>query len=106
MDLYGIVDTVQQTMLESPKFPYRTGQLHNNFIDKGIETLSDKSIGFSVLGNPVVYYGDILEKAYSINYKTKTGHIRHKNKHYQYIERIIEDDVVRALESGFGVKRV
>lgn len=106
MDLNRALQITQDTMLDSPDFPYRTGQLKNNFIDKGILTLSPKSIGFSVLGTDFVYYGKILEVAPSINYKTKTGHIRHKNIHYQYIERIIDGDVVPAIEEGLGVRLI
>ena len=43
MNLIGVANTVQRTMLASPLFPYKTGQLHDNFIDKGSEANPNKN---------------------------------------------------------------
>lgn len=110
MDLKEVVDITQQTILNSAKFPYRTGYLHDNFID------NDLAIGggiatFSVLSKPSVEYGKILENAPSIRYRLrkvragKFSYIRHENRHFRYIDRIIESEVLSAIESGIGVKR-
>lgn len=112
MDLNRAMETTKQNIIFSNLFPYRTGQLRDNFFDDGILNLSDRSIGFSVLGNPIVYYGKILEVAPSIRYrlrkvsKGKYSYSKHKNRHYRYIDRIIEQDVVPAIEEDLGVKRV
>ena len=112
MDLNRALTTTQESIKASSLFPYRTGFLLNNFFDKGVLALSDNSIGFSVLSNPKVYYGKILENAPSIRYKIRKvtkgyySYIKHTNRHFRYIERIIEKDVVPAIERELGVVRV
>lgn len=114
MNLIGVANTVQRTMLASPLFPYKTGQLHDNFIDKGSEVAVGNTLTFTVLSNPLVNYGRILEVAPAIRYKirklNKKGnyytYTKHKNRHFRYIERIIESYVISAIENEHGVRYV
>lgn len=117
MDLQQAIDITKYNFLFSSRFPFRTGNLRNNFFDNAIST-SDKSISFTVMSSPnlivgknKVNYGKLLEQAPSIRYGLKKkgylySYIRHQNKHYRYIEKIIENDVVPALETDLGVKLI
>src|SRR5574344_135094 len=104
MDLQRVLSITQYAMLGSSKFPYKTGQLHDNFLN-GDEVVADNFASFSVLGKPKIEYGMILENAPSIRYRLrkvsahKYGYIRHTNRHFRYIERIINSDVVSAIEN-------
>ena len=92
-------------------FCYRTGQLKENFFDEGIQQLSDNSIGFTVMSNPIIYYGKILQVAPSIRYGLKKrgavySYIKHKNRHFRFIDKIIDKDVVPAIEQELGVRLI
>lgn len=106
MDLMRVVDVVKDSFMSSSIFPFRTGQLKDNFFDKNVYQLGEKDLGFEVIKNKDVYYGKILEIAPSIKYRTRNGYIKHKNRHYMFIENIIENDTVPAIEKEFGVKRI
>lgn len=115
MDLFRVANIVRDTMLSSSQFPYKTGYLHDNFFDKSGEISTDTELTLGILSEPTVYYGKILENAPSIRYKLRKDnsakgnrytYIRHNNRHFRYIDRIIEDEVISAIESEFGVKRV
>lgn len=110
-----IVDLTKNTLLYSAKFPYRTGKLRNNFIDRNSTIIGDYDASFTVLSNPEVNYGRILENAPSIRYRLRRvdnknriqySYVRHNNRHFRYIERIIESDVVPALENSLGVEKI
>lgn len=110
-----IVDITKNTLLFSAKFPYRTGKLRNNFIDRNSTIIGDNNASFTVLSNPEVNYGRILENAPTIRYRLRRtnnknrieySYVRRDNRHFRYIERIIESDVVPALENGLGVERI
>lgn len=105
MDLTSIANIVQTTIVNSAKFPYRTGRLKNNFFDNNIQTIDNKTT-FTVLSNPLVSYGKILQERASINYRTKNSTIRHKNRHFRYIDKIVNTDVISAIENSYGVKRI
>lgn len=104
MNLLEVSNIVKDTIVNSSKFPFRTGQLKDNFIDIGSDTQSGNTYSFTALDNPLINYGQILEERASIRYRTKNHFIRHKNKHFRYIERIIDADVVSAIEREFGVR--
>ena len=111
MDIIELSHDFMMNFVNNAKFPYRTGQLHDNFRDKfGIVVSDDdRKISFSVLENPIVNYGRILEVAPTIKYRAikngKNGYIEHRNRHYRYIERI-SDSLVPLLEQQYGVKYV
>jgi len=104
MDLQEVSNIVKEEIVNSSKFPFRSGQLKRNFIDLGSDTETNDTHSFTVLSNPIVNYGHILEERASIRYRTKNHFIRHKNKHYKYIERIVEADIIPAIEREFGVR--
>lgn len=110
MDLIEISQTTKEVFLNSAKFPYRTGQLKNNFFDE--EEVTNNSVKINALKKPLVFYGHILEVAPSIRYRLKkVGKAKYdyepkNNKHYRYIERCIESDVIPFLEESYGVKRI
>lgn len=113
MDLVEVSSTVQNAILNSALFPYRTGNLRDNFIDYGSEVSNGNEYSFSVLSSPMliksskgVNYGKLLEERASIRYRTKNHIIRHKNTHFRYIERIIDNDVIDAIQIEYGVKRI
>lgn len=110
-----IVDITKNSLLYSAKFPYKTGKLRDNFIDRNSTIIGDYNASFTVLSNPIVNYGRILENAPSIRYRLRRTnnknrieytYVKRNNRHFRYIERIIESDVVPALENGLGVERV
>ena len=114
MNLNEVSQLVTYQFLGSAKFPYDTGRLHNNFFSEPISN-GENSIIFNLMENPVVYYGKILENAPSIRYRirkvsnykgNKYTYKKKENKHFRYIERIMEEDVIPMLESEYGVKRV
>ena len=110
MDIYEVAQNTKDVFLNSPKFPYRTGQLKNNFFDR--EEVLPNEIVITALEKPLVYYGHILEVAPSIRYalkkasKSKYSYVKHNNRHYRYIERCIDSDVIPFLENNYGVKRI
>lgn len=110
MDIIEVAQSSKDVFLNSAKFPYRTGQLKNNFFDE--EEATENSVKINALKKPLVYYGHILEVAPSIRYalrkasKSKYSYVKHNNKHYKYIERCIESDVIPFLENSYGVKRI
>lgn len=119
MDLLKVNEVVQSAFLNSASFPFRTGNLKDNFFDANGAMQIDNTLQVGILssknlinGNRGVNYGKILQIAPSIRYRKKglisgrVTHIRHKNKHFRYIDNIIESDVVGAIEREFGVKRV
>lgn len=106
MQLIEVSNLVKEQIVNSPIFPYRTGQLKENFIDVGSDISLDNNYSFTILSNPVVYYGKILEDRASIRYRTKNHIIRHKNRHFRYIDRIIESEIVPEIEREFGVRRI
>lgn len=112
MDLNSALTITQNSIKTSSLFPYRTGFLLEHFFDKGVLAMGDNAIGFSVLSNPAVNYGKILENAPSIRYRIRKvskhyySYVKHTNRHFRYIERIIENDVVPAIENGLGVVRI
>ena len=117
MDLQRAVNITQENILFSDLFPFRTGNLRNNFFD-ATKPISENSIGFSVMssqklivGKNNVNYGKLLETAPSIRYGLKKNgvvynYVRYDNRHYKFIERIIEKDVIPAIEYDLGVKLV
>lgn len=113
MNLSEISNFAKDVFLSSRQFPYKTGQLHDNFFDDEIS--STNSIIVPIMTKKIVYYGKILEVAPAIRYRIKRDttfmgnrytYIKHNNIHFRYIDRIIEDDVIPALEQEYGVKRV
>lgn len=106
MGVKEIADVIKTEIVESPRFPYRNGILKGSFIDKNSDIESANSYSFTILSSPTVQYGKILEKRASICYRTKNHFIRHKNKHFRYIEKIIDDNVVGKIENMFNLKRV
>lgn len=112
MDLERAVEVTKQNIIFSNKFPYRTGQLRDNFFDEGIQITGGNSISFTVMSNPKIYYGKILQIAPSIRYRVhkvgrgKFSYIKHTNKHFRFIDKIIEQDVVSAIEEDMGVRLI
>lgn len=112
MDLYHAIEITKQNIIFSERFPYRTGQLRDNFFDEGIIPESDNSLSFTVMSNPKIYYGKILQVAPSIRYKIhkvsagKFKYVKHANKHFRFIDKIIDESVVSALETDLGVRRI
>lgn len=104
MDLLEVSSLVQNALVNSASFPYRTGHLKSNFLDATTQ-LEDK-VSFGVLNKQSVYYGKILQERASINYKTKNSSIRHKNRHFRYIDRIVQQDVIPQIENTYGVRRI
>lgn len=113
--MQNIINITQNALLNSAKFPYKTGQLKNNFIDRNSTIIFGNNASFTVLSNPLVNYGRILENAPSIRYRLKRtnnkkrieySYVKRANRHFRYIERIIESDVIAALEIELGVKRI
>ena len=105
MNMEEIAFAVENAVLNSATFPYRTGQLRNNFFDYTSGKTIDNVYSVDILTNPVVNYGKILQERASIRYRTKNHHIYHKNKHFRYIDKIVERDVVPAIEIEFNVRR-
>lgn len=111
MEFKSLINLVQNGIINSVLFPYKTGQLKNNFIDKGSEIISDKVAEFSVLSNPLINYGIILENANTIRYGLKKVGYKYKyieksNRHWHYQERINEHDIIPLIEDTLGVKRI
>lgn len=106
MDLNEVNMNVQNAVLNSAKFPYRTGQLRNNFFDFSSIVSGGDVARVDILTSPLVRYGKILEDRASIKYRTKNHFIYHKNKHFRYIDRIIETDVVDMLKTEYGVRLI
>ena len=112
MDLLEVQEVVNNTLLSSSMFPYRTGYLHDHFFDNSIETSTENSLSYTILNNKEINYGRILEVAPAIRYRLRRidkhhyDYIKHTNRHFRYIERIIDNDVVQAIESKFGVKKI
>lgn len=111
MDLERPVEITKQNIIFSRKFPYRNGKLRDNFFDEGYMQLEPNSISFTVMSNPEIYYGKILQVAPSIRYRIKkVGHgytyIKHTNRHFRFIDRICEDDVILAIENDMGVRLI
>lgn len=115
MELNNVVEIIKNTMLNSSIFPYRTGQLRDNFFENEILPI-ENGVAVQILAKPLVNYGKILENAPTIRYGlreekvgrygqvAKYSYIPHKNRHFRYIDKIIDSDVVRVLESELGVK--
>lgn len=111
MDLERPVEIVRQNIIFSQKFPFRTGQLRDNFFDEGFTQLEPNSISFTVMSNPKIYYGKILQVAPSIRYRIKKvgygyTYIKHTNRHFRFIDRICEEDAIPAIENDLGVKLI
>lgn len=120
MDLLKVNEVVQSAFLNSASFPYRTGNLKDNFFDANGAMQIDNTLQVGILsssnlikGRKRVNYGKLLQVKPYIKYRKREKilgfiptHIRHKNKHFRYIDNIIESDVVGAIEREFGVKRV
>ena len=104
MDLLEVSSLVQNALVNSASFPVRKGHLKSNFLDE--TTQSEDKVSFGVLNKQSVYYGKILQERASINYKTKNSSIRHKNRHFRYIDRIIQQDVIPQIENTYGVRRI
>lgn len=104
MNLNDVSLLVQSGLVNSAKFPFRTGHLKSNFLDTANQT--DNNVEFTVLSKPSVYYGKILQERASINYRTKNSTIRHKNRHFRYIDRIVEEDILSQIENAYGVRRI
>lgn len=111
MDLVEVGIDFQKVLVTSPQFPFKLGTLRDNFFDAGVEREPNK-LSFTALSNPLVFYGHILEVSPSIRYKlrkvgkAKYNYIKKNNRHYRYIERCIESDVIPFLEESYGVKRI
>lgn len=111
MNLMEVLGDVKNTLLNSASFPYRTGQLKDNFFDENIVSETNK-VSITALSKPLVFYGQILEVAPSIRYRLrKTGkaeysYIKKPNRHYRYIEKCIDNSVIPFIENKYGVKRV
>ena len=106
MDMEEVAFVVENVVLNSATFPYRTGQLRNNFFNYTSGQMVGDTYSIDILTTPLVNYGKILQDRASIRYRTKNHYIYHKNKHFRYIDKIINRDVVSALELEFGVRRV
>lgn len=117
MNLNELSNVIQDSFLNSAMFPYKSGNLKQNFFDKGGEVVGENMVTIGILSSDRLVkrglnYGKMLQIAPSIRYRKrgliqgKPTHIRHKNRHYRYINRIIETDVVSAIENSFGVKRI
>lgn len=111
MDLVEVLRDVKYNLLNSRAFPYRTGQLKDNFFDENVASETNK-VSVTALSNPLVFYGHILEVAPSIRYRiTKSGNAKYsykkrRNKHYLYIEKCINNSVIPFLENKYGVKQI
>lgn len=105
MDLVEVAFLVQRGMINSSKFPFRKGGLKDNFLDIGVQS-NNNNLSFTVLSNPKIKYGKILQERASINYRTKNSTIRHKNRHFRYIDRIVEEDILSQIENAYGVRRI
>jgi len=104
MDMEEVAFAVENVVLNSATFPYRTGQLRNNFFDYTSGKMVGNVYSIDILTNPDVNYGKILQERASIRYRTKNHYIYHKNKHFRYIDKIIDRDVVPAIEIEFNVR--
>lgn len=110
MELLEVQNLVIDTLLNSSMFPYRTGFLREHFFDNSRETSTENTLTTTMLDNPQVKYGRILEVAPSIRYRIRKinkheyDYIKHQNRHFRYIERIIDNEGVQAIESEFGVR--
>lgn len=109
---------------QPPWAPYATGQLRDNIVD-GI-TINDNSASMSLLGNPLVYYGIILNNAPSIRYGLKKSgvfnrerktegdrtyigsyrYVRRDNKHYHYLDNYFNNEAAQIVERELGAKRI
>lgn len=114
MNLNEVGKLATYTFLSSVRFPRDSGQLHDNFFSKPIAA-GENSISFPLMKNPDVKYGKILEVAPSIRYKIRRvsgfkgnryTYKKHPNKHFRYIENIIEQDIIPMLENEYGVKKI
>ena len=111
MDLLRVQEVVNNTLLSSGQFPYRTGYLHDNFFNGSRISSTENTLTETILDEPSVKYGRILEVAPTIRYGIKKqGYLykykQYKNRHFRYIDNIIENEVVDAIENEFGVKRI
>ena len=111
MDLLRVQEVVNNGLLYSGQFPYRTGYLKDHFFTGSTQTSTQNTLTETILDEPTVKYGRILEVAPTIRYgMKKVGYLyqykRNKNRHFRYIERIINEEVVGAIESEFGVKKI
>lgn len=114
MDFREFAVDFQDTFLNSNLFPYRTGQLKNNFFTS--TELTDDGLTLHLMQNPIVKYGKILEEAPSIRYGIKSTekgfyrqiskfrYVKKRNKHFRYIERIIEKDMIPYIEDNYDAK--
>ena len=106
LELEEIAMAVENAVLNSAIFPYRTGQLRNNFFDFGSARSDGQTHTIDIMTNPVVYYGKILQTRRNIRYKTKNHYIAHENKHFRFIDNIIRTDVAPMLRIEYGARRV
>ncbi len=103
--LEDVAMTAENAVLNSAIFPYRTGQLRDNFFDFASARTDGKIYTIDLMTEPRVYYGKILQTRRNIRYKTKNHFIAHQNKHFRFIDKIIESDVVSAIELEYGIRR-
>lgn len=117
MNLNELSNVIQSSFLNSAMFPYKSGNLKQNFFDRNGEIISDNMVTIGILSSDRLIkrglnYGKMLQFAPSIRYRKrgliqgKPTYIRHKNRHYRYINNIIESSVVPMIENSFGVKRI
>lgn len=110
MELLRVRNVVVDTLLNSASFPYRTGFGREHYFDNSREISTENTLTTTMLDNPEVRYMRILEVAPSIRYRIRKinkheyDYIKHQNRHFRYIERIIDNEGVQAIESEFGVR--
>lgn len=99
-----LVKGIKSTIINSRLFPYRTGQLKNLFYDNRTLNISGNVCNVPILNNKKVLYGKILEDAPAIRYgirkiaKARYNYRKYPNRHFKYIEKIIDKDVVSYIK--------
>lgn len=121
-----IIEGVIRITPQPPWAKYATGRLRDNIIDKTGIIVTDNSASFSMLNNPIVHYGIILNNAPTIRRRIRTepimipgkrkpfiksgGYrstfIRTQNIHYHFLDNFFNNEAVSIVERELGVKKI
>ena len=92
---YEFAKEIVRLFQESADFPYDTGNLKYHGTNAVADTHGADTAS-------VVFGGETAEYAYYLQYNLTVGATARPNRHYRFVNRILEKDVLPALRAKYG----